>query len=441
VYNVVLEEIKKEIPESFGVVFDGWSCDSEHYIGIFATWVNKSGGVIERLLSCSVQDVPNDDDEAEQFGFTAEDIGDVFFDVMEKYNRSWEAIEFICGDNASVNRRLANLIENALRDQGIRRRVPLIGCDNHKLNLGVETLYAAGTIYHDVVNKVQSAMICLSSIKNAPRLRRKTNLAPMIRNATRWSSVFEMLKRYQDLHPNLDKCGFSDETKAKFLSIPETYLVTQLLEVLYQCHKTSIFLQTNDAHKVNLLSARVAKDKLIEQVPELEKYLAPNAEIVHSPAFESAVVKLQKGEPLSASDKVQLAIFKQADVVVNNVEENLTFEEEILRDVDATKRAAARGGMAEYRSTFHVSPTSNIVERLFSRAGLIMRPNRRQMDPSTLEMLLMLRLNKDMWSEGTLQDIIDKKKEVNRKRLLERDAEKLAANLEFEEEEDDVEFM
>jgi hypothetical protein len=62
-----------------------------------------------------------------------------------------------------------------------------------------------------------------------------------------------------------------------------------------------------------------------------------------------------------------------------------------------------------------------------------MRPNRRQMEPTTLEMLLMLRLNKDMWSEGTLQDIIDKRKEANHKRRLVKDAE---LELEEEEEED-----
>ena len=45
----------------------------------------------------------------------------------------------------------------------------------------------------------------------------------------------------------------------------------------------------------------------------------------------------------------------------------------------------------------HISPTSNIVERLFSRCGIIMRPHRRLMDPSTLEMLIMLRFNKDLW--------------------------------------------
>ena len=47
--------------------------------------------------------------------------------------------------------------------------------------------------------------------------------------------------------------------------------------------------------------------------------------------------------------------------------------------------------------TDHITPTSNIVERLFSRCGIIMRPHRRLMDPSTLEMLIMLRFNKDLW--------------------------------------------
>ena len=47
----------------------------------------------------------------------------------------------------------------------------------------------------------------------------------------------------------------------------------------------------------------------------------------------------------------------------------------------------------------HISATSSILEleRLFSRCGIIMRSHRRLMDPSTLEMLIMLRFNKDLW--------------------------------------------
>ena len=39
------------------------------------------------------------------------------------------------------------------------------------------------------------------------------------------------------------------------------------------------------------------------------------------------------------------------------------------------------------------------------------------MDPSTLEMLLMQRLNRDMWSEKTVQDVIDDEKVANRRKL------------------------
>ena len=84
-------------------------------------------------------------------------------------------------------------------------------------------------------------------------------------------------------------------------------------------------------------------------------------------------------------------------------DENLSYEDELLRYVELSKQAGATN---EYRSTYHVSPTSNIVERLFSVAGIIMRPHRRQMNPWSLELLIMLRANKDMWNYGTLQKLL-----------------------------------
>ena len=70
----VQDEITKELPTSFGIMFDGWSCGGEHYIGVYATWVNVSGGVTKILLACGVQDIPTEDDEINEVGFTAEDI-------------------------------------------------------------------------------------------------------------------------------------------------------------------------------------------------------------------------------------------------------------------------------------------------------------------------------------------------------------------------------
>ena len=60
-----------------------------------------------------------------------------------------------------------------------------------------------------------------------------------------------------------------------------------------------------------------------------------------------------------------------------------------------------------YRSTLHVSSTSNICERLFSNAKLIMSHLRSHMDPDSLAMLLFLKANKRFWvDKSVIDDII-----------------------------------
>ena len=58
---------------------------------------------------------------------------------------------------------------------------------------------------------------------------------------------------------------------------------------------------------------------------------------------------------------------------------------------------------SKYKSTYHTSPTSSICERLFSRASHVMTPNRRLMGTETLEIVLMLRFNNDLWNSETIQ--------------------------------------
>ena len=62
-----------------------------------------------------------------------------------------------------------------------------------------------------------------------------------------------------------------------------------------------------------------------------------------------------------------------------------------------------------------------------------MPPHRRQMDPSSLEALVMLRLNKSLWSAKTVQDIID-----NKKAKAKRDALEEVHDISDEEEEEEV---
>ena len=180
----------------------------------------------------------------------------------------------------------------------------------------------------------------------------------------------------------------------------ENILVNDLAEKLYLRERTSIFLQTNDPSLVNMLSVRLAFDSLIDSIPELDVYLASDADIIHNAAYESALVKLRRGEMLSRRKKEMLGVFKTDGSGTTN---EATVSNESFEDQMKRKIKAAKTGNNEYKSTFHVSPTANIVERLFSRAGHIMRPTRRHMDPSTLEMVLMLHMNKHAWSRETLR--------------------------------------
>jgi hypothetical protein len=79
----------------------------------------------------------------------------------------FNAIEFISGDNTSVNPRLARLIE-----EHIGAPVPLlIGCASHKLNLAVD-IFVEQAIYAPLFTKVSNLMKQLRTLKNSSKLRR-----------------------------------------------------------------------------------------------------------------------------------------------------------------------------------------------------------------------------------------------------------------------------
>jgi hypothetical protein len=46
-------------------------------------------------------------------------------------------------------------------------------------------------------------MKTLSNIKQAGKLRKKTDLEPVKRNVTRWSSTYEMVKRFFEIKSSL----------------------------------------------------------------------------------------------------------------------------------------------------------------------------------------------------------------------------------------------
>ena len=59
-----------------------------------------------------------------------------------------------------------------------------------------------------------------------------------------------------------------------------------------------------------------------------------------------------------------------------------------------------------YRSLKHVSATSNVCERLFSRAKLPAGDHRKHMSPYHLELLLFLRYNQDLLDAVSIEEIM-----------------------------------
>ena len=117
--------------------FEGWECDGEHFLNLWVQWsreTDQGTSILKRMIACAVPDLPEEgnEDEAADFGFAAEDIGDVLFFSLQRYSRDFSSLLFLTGDNAAVNVRLANFITSTLRAQGNDVLVHLVGCANHR---------------------------------------------------------------------------------------------------------------------------------------------------------------------------------------------------------------------------------------------------------------------------------------------------------------------
>ena len=147
----------------------------------------------------------------------------------------------------------------------------------------------------------------------------------------------------------------------------------------------------------------------------MNRHLGKNSSIVHSPDFENALVKMQGNLPysrLTPAEKISI------DFYVESGEEEKEFDSDEVAAPAFASIAAMASGQAEaeqrvkcsringqVRSMTHLLATSYIAERLFSNAKLIMTDQRRCMNPSTLETILMLKLNKDLWDARDIEQI------------------------------------
>ena len=212
--------------------------------------------------------------------FNAWDLYDYLDWVLGLYNKTFENVVCICGDNAEVNKAIVNLCN-----------LRLLGCNSYRLNLAVKEFTKTSS---NLLEKVNNLVIKLRGVKLSGKPRKLTDLRPVYKSDTRWLSVYEMLDRFCKLRAILGDSSFAKEQVVMiFLPTSRDAELLGFLEPIMKLKSVTLALQRNN---INIADVLCLFEKVTSEFPCTKKYLDPTATIVRSPVSESAVCKLQNGQ-------------------------------------------------------------------------------------------------------------------------------------------------
>ena len=166
----------------YALIFDGWTEDSYHFIGIYITLPKDNGFDIHLLAMAPFLD---------QTSFTASNHKNFILATLERYRLQFSKLVCLIGDNCSTNKATADLLG-----------VPLLGCRSHRFNLAMEAYIE--TFLSAELDTVGKLMSKLTTLKEAGRLRQTTSLRPVRRNTTRWLGAVKMFELYERLRQFID---------------------------------------------------------------------------------------------------------------------------------------------------------------------------------------------------------------------------------------------
>jgi hypothetical protein len=389
--NVVRSKVSEELPNLFALVFDGWTASGNvHYLGVFATFpcVSSQFGFKKVLLTFAPM---GDGDE-----LTAEAHHQFLSDVLQSYGKEWKNVVALIGDNCSTNRAFAR-----------RACCNLIGCASHRFNLAVKDIIDP---YQNLITKVNSVMKKMKNIIPSAKLRKVTHLKPKCANATRWSSTYQMLERYDKIKVFLQELNLN-EVSDLLPNNREDREIEDLLTRLKNLDSVTLALQKENT---SMADVRGLFDVVIEEYPESACRIGANADIVETPVFEAAGVKIQTGQEgflnleelksvirlKTTPNDVPLAV--AAPESENN---NVSFAEKA-----AKKRKEMAGRSLSFIDLRFLLPTSNLCERLFSKAGYGLSDRRRGISPANFESQLFLNANSSYWDISDISKVVNEQK-------------------------------
>eukprot|EP01040_Poterioochromonas_malhamensis_P017462 gene17462-20072_t len=404
----IQEKIRAMLPKSFGIIHDGWAAGKgTHLMAIFVTFPDSKAvhGRCRRLISVT----PLDDETS----FTAESIADTvnskLWDGLGINNELTKNISFVTADNAAVNYKLARLLD-----------VPMIGCYSHRLNLCCKSIFQK---YDDLIVKYSKIM---DKIANCDiimgRLRAENLKNPVQRNVTRWSSTFEFIERTLELFDHFTTLFVDDREVKVSIMMADKDSLKNLYELLKPFQILTKKLQLDNEKFPTIAYARKCFKRLFDDPKNREllgantdqlfpgQYLLPSYDgglAEHSRvnlSFQSGIEKVQsKNEcDLNDEEKAKISVFLDTKKSVTTIIDSEDDEFEVIRV------SMDRSNDNSYLPLDWIDCTSNVCERLFSRARLVLHYLRKRMTPASIEILLYLFVNRDLWDVNTIHEILNK---------------------------------
>jgi hypothetical protein len=213
-----------------------------------------------------------------------------------------------------------------------------------------------------------------------------------------------MIERYLELSPFLTAWPHLDpELQGSLLSVDEEEKLKGLYDKLKSFNSVSMTLQSEPTP--HLANVRGCFDILIQREPLVASKIGAEADLIHSPLFETAIVKVINDQiGLTLAEEEALSIFRNIeseDTSPNLIDINSTSVIDIV--MAQKKRKVIKSDIDSMKL---IPATSNIVERLFSKVGHVFSSPRKSMDALTLEDVVFLKENASLWNAKTVNDLL-----------------------------------
>uniref|UniRef100_H3GLP2 BED-type domain-containing protein n=1 Tax=Phytophthora ramorum TaxID=164328 RepID=H3GLP2_PHYRM len=301
--------IAVDINDQFGLMFDGWTSGTMHFVAIYGVFV-QDGTLRQVMLAISPA----------EYGQSAEAHLEMIDAVLELYNKDSAMIIFVVADNCATNQAIATRLE-----------VPLVGCASHRFNLAV-CRYLED--YKTLIDQVQTLCIQLLYPNNAAELARHTHYKPLRANATRWSSTYQMLARYVKIRDDIKMVAAVEDLVPRPSSHRQIVQLVNKLEAL-----DSVCVKRQSEERI-LADVRLLFDAVMAKFPATSHHLSSSAQIVHSPVIERAVVKLLSDRVLTAEEEgllpanFEMLVFLRANRMLWNFTTFLGYDDTDAQDAE-----------------------------------------------------------------------------------------------------------